>query len=191
MEPTSLTDRIGNVSHLANIASVQYRQRSFVGRHRILMFLVAPVPAAVFCITGIVLLTWAVGSIIPEAWMHRRGGIAAASFALPVLAWTLRLLPFALLTVAFSRTASRTGCGWCWGLTASLLLAIFAAVFAVDYQVPTFVPESGRFSMGLTLPPGPLQAIQFSLTTTMAIVLARRHYRERTMDAGTSGELAC
>lgn len=175
METNSLTCRLGTPEQLAGVAAAEHRRRTFVGRHPIATFLVAPIPLAIGLIVAGVVSVAAVGSLMPDEAMHSESGIAVAAAGLATVSWALRLLPFALLAFAFSRVAFRTGCGWRWGFAAAVVLAAFAAVFAVDYQVPTAAPDSGRFSMGLALPIRPVQAVQFLAPIAIAAWLARRH----------------
>jgi hypothetical protein len=124
-------------------------------------------------IVAVVLVPVLIAMSIPDESIHSNSGIAATSVILAVVTWTLRVLPFSLAAVLFWRAAVRSGCDWRWGLTATFLLAIFAGTFAVSYEVPTGVPESGRFGLGFGLPPGPVQFVQFC----MPIAIALWHFR--------------
>lgn len=170
-----IADRLGNPDNLAAQAAAEFRSRTFAGRHPVLTFLVAPIPCAVVGIVLAIAILASAGSLDPEGALRERTGLTFASTVLATVAWSLRLLPFALFAAVFSRIAYRAGCGWRWGLGASLLLAIFAAAFNVDYRLPTAEPDSGSFMLGLTAPPGVLQWLQFAIPASIAVWLARRH----------------
>jgi hypothetical protein len=177
MEVSMLTDRLGSPDQIATWAAAAYRRRTFVGRHPVLAFLVAPIPCVIACLAALTLSVGALGSLLSDSWLHSPSGTAFATFSLALFTWSLRLLPFVVLVAVFQRAAYRAGCDWRWGVAAALLLTLFAATFAVDYQAPTGIPDSGRFSVGLTLPPGPMQMVQVALPALITAILARRYGR--------------
>lgn len=172
MNSDSLADRLGDPDDLAEYALAEHRRRSFAGRHPVVMFLVAPIPLALAVVVAAVALLVGVASLIPEQIAHGETGVAATSILMAFVSWGLRLFPFALLAAVFSRMARTSLCDWRWGFAASMLVALLAGAFAVDYQLPTALPNSGRFSVGLGFPGGPIQALQFAVPVAVATLLA-------------------
>jgi hypothetical protein len=150
-------------------AAAEFRRRTFVGRHPIITFIVAPIPVVVASIIAVVLSLMTIGWLIPEDMLHGPSGIAISSVALSVIAWTVRVLPFAACAVVFARAASRSGCDWRWGTAAAVLVAAFAGTFNVWYHVPTAMADSGQFGIGFGLPPGPVQLAQCGLPLVVAL----------------------
>jgi hypothetical protein len=175
MSTDAISNRLGSPQFLANRAVAEFRQRTFAGRHPVLTFLVAPIPCTLLCIAATLFVVFALGSLIPDEAIHEPSNLTATSVGLATFTWSLRLIPFAFLAFLFSRIAYRSGSGWRWGMAASLLIAVLAAGFSVDYHLPTLEPNSGTFMLGLAVPPGLLQLLQFAIPAGIAMWLARRH----------------
>jgi hypothetical protein len=177
MDARTLTSRLGWPDDLARAASAEYRRRTFAGRHPIVTFLVAPVPTVATLIVGLLLLLFGVAWLVPDKWIHSSRGVAITPIVLFAIAWTLRLAPFAVAALLFTRGAARSGCDFRWSMAATALVVLFAGAFNVWFEAPTLVPESGRFGLGFALPTGPVQLLQASVPLAIALWYTRRANR--------------
>ena len=181
MSKEALTQRIGDIEELAAAAEYEYRQRTIVGRHPVLTFLIAPVPA--------VLVGWALFVLGSLAVFGATPLVLGSDFAVdgkPATQWpsamiTLanvlhqagRFFPPALVALLFWRLASRSGLSWRWSLAACLLVALLAGAYTSEMQLPL---ETGRgrlaIGLGVSLCPTLLQWAQLAVPALIGLLSA-------------------
>jgi hypothetical protein len=192
----NLQHRLGDPAQLAAFAAKQYRNRSFLGRHPILTFLIAPLPLVIVglimvCAT-IYLLSHAFGYLFPK--FDPDDSTVTYAFIGALLFWLVLVVP-PLTTAAFlCRLARRNARNWRWAIVACALIALFCADTFVASGVP-FI-ENGRIQAGLCvglmlLPPftGSSWSFfllhfvpQFSLAFSIGLLLIKRAQRLQKLD---------
>ena len=86
--------RIGDPAQLAAFAAKQYRNRSFLGRHPMLTFLVLPLPLIVLGITAVMLSMYPIGTALDYYWPvsnYHHPWLLGPVIA--VIFWTLIVMP--------------------------------------------------------------------------------------------------
>jgi hypothetical protein len=168
MDVNSISARLGMPEELANRAHGELRQRTFVGRHPLVTFVVAPLPVAILAIVGVgiafMLAMLAVDLIpvdaLPDNASPDNHLSAGAAIFLQTLVWSMRYLPFVGGAIVFCLLARTTVCASRWSFVACALVALVAGLFAVQLTLPTEGPESGSLMMGLGVPPRWMQVPQ-------------------------------
>lgn len=157
MNAITLATRMGSPDALAAQAAETVRRRTFGGRHPVLTFILAPIPLVVGAIIAVVFVAAIplelLGSFIPENRRNSVGAVFSEALFLEAFCWTVRILPFALAAWWFCRSARRAGLSWRWPVAACALIAFLAAAFAIQFRMPTGIPNTGALTIGLSFPP--------------------------------------
>jgi hypothetical protein len=159
-ETIDLHERLGDPATLAVLAEQSYRQRSFLGRHPIVTFLLLPVPLIVAEIIGFffawMLLGPVLDGLLDPVLKGKFDGVNkvehpfAGCFFLAGLSWFLIVMPPLGTMLWICRVARRNHLGSRWPLTAGCLVAVFCALFYVSWRLPT-APGSGIFMIGFNV----------------------------------------
>ncbi|OAI48457.1 hypothetical protein AYO44_07000 [Planctomycetaceae bacterium SCGC AG-212-F19] len=175
-DKTEATDRLGDPGKLADTIVSQFQSRTFVGRHPVLTFVVAPMPLAMFAWVCTIIGTVFVCACL--CWAGDLIGLSPASDDYkPITEWPvfsvwcilsfyyfLMFAPFVLVSAGFCRLAYRTGRGPLWAVMACLLVALFAASVSNGCKLPD-APGTGYITTGsLLFPSGQTTLPQFSVT---------------------------
>jgi hypothetical protein len=148
--------RLGEAHELADAVTIQFRSRSFAGRHPVLTFVAAPIPVAL----AIWVVCAIVGGCVVEGLIYAfERHITASAYAWGSWAETkfLVLAP-AIGTLVFSRLAYRCGRGWRWQCASSAILIVLACVLQSAMTVSP-LPGKSMLMIGVGFPPGGLQAL--------------------------------
>ena len=133
--------RLGTPEQLAAVAKVEFRRRTFAGRHPVWTFLVGPNFTVIATQNGTVLaghlLVLLIGWLIDTATGGSLSAIEANGGPVPDFApWVLlgcstiiRFVPFALSAWVFLRLGRRSGRRW-WSMAACGIVAAIAAFFS-------------------------------------------------------------
>ena len=115
MDANSLSARLGMPEELADRAGEELRRRTFAGRHPLLTFVLAPLPAAILLIVGLCVVFALVVNLfglvvdrIPDSSAAGDGLPAWAATTMQALVWSMRYLPFVAGAVLFCLLARRT-----------------------------------------------------------------------------------
>jgi hypothetical protein len=149
--------QIGDVAHLGNELVHKYRQQTFAGRHPLLTFVIAPLPAVLLVWAATLAIGWhAVFLIAPLVWSWQEG--QTVSEMDPRMVWTLLTFHYASLIVPpaasalwFCRLTRKSGRGLVWGAASCVLVALLAFVLISDFRLP-YEAHQGRLLLGLALP---------------------------------------
>lgn len=155
--PDAPVERIGKPEQLAQAAGEEYRRRTWLGRHPVLTFLIAPLPMLV--LSWILCLLVFVGTAeLLEEFNEGPQGLTKST----VSATTLLLMetafyvwaaaPFVLTTCLLCWMAQRTARGPKWMLAAGLIVTLVAAMYQLDMALPT-QPGNGQLSADMGFPP--------------------------------------
>ncbi|MFO0843887.1 MAG: hypothetical protein U0797_16070 [Gemmataceae bacterium] len=144
---------LGRPEVVAAGAAEQYRRAGWVRRHPVVVFGLAPLPAAVAGLALYLLLAvgvaWVGGKVFGEPSGETR---AVLGRLLAAYAFTVGLVPFALCALLFGRLATRHGVGRWWLALAVVQVALIA--WAVISTVSlSDVPGKSSFMLGLRFPP--------------------------------------
>ncbi len=150
---------LGRPEVLVAAALANRRQASVFGRHPIVSFVVAPIPAAILswigflwvCFGVLKIVGWAFGDEYAIEGRAVRDWPAVLIYAVNAMVLALRFLPPAVVTVLLCWCANRAGMSWRWTLTASCLVALIASVLVVQATLPV-EPGQGKFLLGLQWP---------------------------------------
>ncbi len=150
-----LEERMGTALHLANVAEHEYRCRTFCGRHRVLAFLVAPIPlllcAWVAFFAGAFLFVHSCHRLLGDAYQFEGRTILEWPALLYVIAWGIMYLaavvPPAVATVLFCWLARRAELSWRWMCVPVLLIALLAGLYHAHME-PPFQPGRGQLMLG-------------------------------------------
>jgi hypothetical protein len=181
--------RLGSPEELADSAVAQFRAASFAGRHPVLTFVLAPIPAvtagwALFFLTAYfvslgldALLGYGARSIhTPESELP-----AALDQALRAVLLLGAFLPPAVVAFLWYRLFRRSGRWWLWGLASCLLVAVAAGLYYSHLTFPT-ATERGSLTLGFSNVGSAQQFVQFSVPLGVAGLCAlwtRRASRTR------------
>jgi hypothetical protein len=143
----SAADRLGPPSRLADAVVEHFRRRSFLGRHPILTFLVAP--------AVLTLLAWAVCDAVVAPLCFALGATVASPTTLGAINGLCRALrlacwfvPPAAITVVAGRLARTTGRGRAWQVLACVSVTVLGAFVRSELTV---LPEGhGTWTIGVS-----------------------------------------
>ena len=176
--------RIGTSDEIAEMATVNYRQTRFAGRHPWLTFFIAPIPTTALMMFVFFLLALGLFETIPwllgDTWQVEGKAIDQWPAGLVLLARLLDLaikfLPSVLAVIWFCRLARRGGRSIRWALPACLLVAWFSSLLQTTMQLPQIAGERGLYtvSLGFTLfpqLPKPICVLQFVVPLVVGLFL--------------------
>lgn len=158
MSTEVMEERLGSREELAAEAVAHFRHVRFSGRHPILMFLLAPVPALLLC--------WVLYFVLPVlACEYAPRLLGYDPFATPAAEWSPGIvafvqsiryasayLPPAVAVLLWCWLARRSGRGWRWGLVSCLLIALVASLYTIRLELPTATAR-GSLMIGFGFPP--------------------------------------
>lgn len=151
-----LERQMGPADELAAGAAAQYRQSSWVRRHPLLVFGMAPVPLTIGFLALYLVLSGVAGYAL---FALRYGPDAYESVPRDVLervtllhSHTVGFVPFLALVVVFGRLAVKYRVSGWWLTAAAVQVAILGGVVA-SQVILSDVPGNSQFMVGFTLPP--------------------------------------
>jgi hypothetical protein len=160
MDVNSISALLGMPEELATRARRELVGRTFVGRHPLVTFVVAPLPAAILAIVGVCVAFMLVLNVIPDDPSGDNHLPAWGAMLLQTFVWSIRYLPFVCGAIVFCLLARSTVSACRWSFVACALVALVAGLFAVHLTLPTDGPFSGSLIIGLELPPKRMQVPQ-------------------------------
>jgi hypothetical protein len=185
MDVNSLTARLPD--ELANRAHRELRSRTFVGRHPLVTFVVAPLPAAILFIVGVCLAFILPVQFLPDGPVSDEHLPVWELVLAETFVWSMRYLPFVSGAIVFCLLARKTVSACRWSFVACALVALVAGMFAVHLTLPTDEPESGSLMMGLAVPPKWMQVPQALAPLAIWAAFAWREVnKQRLIQAGVS-----
>ncbi len=134
MPMPSVSESFGTDTELAENAVLQYRSRTFAGRHPVWTFLVAPIPLLLLCWTGYYGVLAVLLSTTRDSFFDRGSPAAHATYQL--LFETTLLIPPVIATLVLVRLASRSGQRGRWLIAACVLVAFVAACHQANLALP-------------------------------------------------------
>lgn len=151
-----LQQRIGDPIQLAKFVAEQYHRRSFLGRHPILTFLIAPLPLVVLvwaaCLLMLgVLFLWPVDlagyriNLLQNPWL--------TSIGFSVLGWVMIVFPLVGTDLLLCRIARHNALRWRWPVMACVIVALLCSLLWTLWVMPMHIttvgdkPYEGQFIM--------------------------------------------
>lgn len=180
MDANSLTARVGSPEELASRARLELQRRTYAGRHPLITFVAAPLPTAALLLVGLCLAFLLLLSIVPENSTNDDQIPVWAATVMQAVVWAMRYVPFIAGAILFCHLAKRAACGPRWSFIACGLVALLAALFAVNLTLPTNGPGSGALVMGFVVPPGAAQLPQALAPFAVWLVYAGYQLRRRS-----------
>jgi hypothetical protein len=187
---------LGDPAQLAAFAEQQYRRRSFLGRHPIITFLIAPLPLVLAGIVAIAacfaVIDMVVGYLFPKFDPHDYTVTYIMTGAL--VFWLLVVVPPLTAAVFLCRIARRNAVNCRWTIAACVLVSLYCGLLFVSSSVVTMEDSHAKVSMGvglMLLPPWtgiPWELLmwhflpQFSLAMSIGLLLIKRAQRLRQID---------
>jgi hypothetical protein len=113
---------------------LQFRARTFAGRHPVWTFLVAPIPLLLLCWVGYYCVVALLLSTTRDAYFDRNSPAAHATYQM--LFETTLLIPPVVATLILARLALRSGQRGRWLLAACALVAFVAACHQSQLALP-------------------------------------------------------
>lgn len=177
----SIETRLGDPCVIATQAATVYR-RNFVQRRPLVCFVLGPLlgfPIAFIALLtlGFPLANWLLGLVGLD-----RESLAASpqtvNATMHLVAWCLRLVPFAAAAWFFVYLAKRGKQDYRWPIVAILLITLFAAGFHAQV-LEKLSGSQGNFSVGLSFPiSGPIAYLQAAIPLALAgyVFLRRKSY---------------
>ena len=130
-------EKLGSPESLAEAAAAELAARTFAGRHPVLTFFVAPIPAAVLARAAVLLVCLACKSVFTPLEPVNPNPPTAFEWRLAYgIVFVQRFAPFALTAWFFLAMARRAGRP-VWGITACAPVAVFAFTFRTGVIPPT------------------------------------------------------
>src|SRR5262249_30760865 len=188
--------RLGDPVQLAILADEQYRRRSFLGRHPIITFLIAPLPLVLAGIVAIAaclaLIDVVVGYLFPQFDPHDYTVTYIMTGAL--VFWLLVVVPPLTAAVFLCRIARRNAVNWRWTIAACALVSLYCGLLFVSSSIVTAEDSQAKVRMGvglMLLPPWsgiPWDLImwrflpQFSVAMSIGLLLIKRAQRLQRID---------
>ena len=159
---TELSLRLGVPAELAKRAADEHRRASWVRRHPRLVFLLAPIPAALVCMLLHLLAGAAVFGLFESSF---NDPASRGDWQRPVslFAGSVRFVPFLIAATFFSLLAVRRAVRpWC--VVAAIAQIALLAGFATANSTWSDEPGGSQFGLGLSFPfSGWMQAAQLLL----------------------------
>ena len=191
-----IDERLGDPAQLAALAEQQYRRRSFLGRHPIVTFLIAPLPLVLAGIVAIAaclaLIDVVVGYLFPQFDPHDYTVTYIMTGAL--VFWLLVVVPPLTAAVFLCRIARRNVVNWRWAVAACALVSLYCGLLFVSSSIVTAEDSHAKVRMGvglMLLPPWsgmPWDLImwrflpQFLLAMSIGLLLIKRAQRLQRID---------
>lgn len=144
--------RLGKSEHLAEVATKEFRRRTFAGRHPILAFVISPLLMVIFT-TGVILVLTGLMLDLGVGNPVLQNGIGFCCSAL------LPFAPFLLSTLLFVWLGRRAGLRY-WGMVACAIIAIAALGFRAEATAKT-ADHQGRIILYYDFAVGALNRIDF------------------------------
>ncbi len=122
--------RMGDPAQLAAFAAKQYRNRSFLGRHPMLTFLVLPLPLIVLGITAVMVAMYPIGTALDYYWPvsnYHHPWLLGPVIA--IIFWILIVMPPLCSMLLLCRIARRNLVKMRWVVMASVIIAMYCADF--------------------------------------------------------------
>ena len=178
--------RLGNPRVLAGRIVSEYRARFFAGRHPMVTFLVAPLPALLLAWILYLLAAYLVFAGVESTLLSNEG---SAGQHIGVLRAVDFLLVFAvplLVAAGFCRLARRTCAGLHWAAISTGLICFAALSLQTQITPPTMGPGTGRYLVGLGLHTSLLSLSDWAhvlqaVVPCMALVLTFLFHRIETL----------
>ncbi len=157
---TCLEERLGQTEELAEAAVANYRNASFIGRHPVVTFLLAPIPLLVAFWAGFMFLGFSAARFAPVVFgdAYQFVGKPVSDWPAALVWWAhglesmSRLVPQMLVAGLLCLLALRSGRGWRWGMLGCGLVALVASMTCIQLDLPLEAGK-GRLSVGLAMPP--------------------------------------
>ncbi|QDT47682.1 hypothetical protein Pan258_17180 [Symmachiella dynata] len=161
--PDAPVERIGKPEQLAQAAGDEYRRRTWLGRHPILTFLIAPLPLLVLSWILCMLTFVGVGKLAEFLGSGPTGitksMVSSTTLLLMESAFYIwAAAPFVMSTCLLCWMAQRTARGPKWMLAAGLIVTLVAAAYQSQMALPT-QPGNGQLSAGFGFPPWHANAV--------------------------------
>ena len=184
LQSHSVFDRFGAPQDLARRAAQEFRQRSFCGRHPILMFVVSPLLVMAAGTFASVLAVVAVGRVCkwidPALSSDRLSPTAVAGMRM--LCICSPLAPAALTAALFAWLAARAGVPRRWPIITGAILGLLAGLAQLDMYVSA-APGQSRLQLGLgfstALTETVFQLSKFAVPLLIGIWIFSRGIRRR------------
>jgi PadR family transcriptional regulator PadR len=151
-----LEQRMGEPCELAAVAAAEYRRAEWVRRHPLVVFGLAPVPAALVAGAGYLAALVAAGYGLDAAC----GGLDVPPpredvirSACDALWFGVAFVPFLGVAAAFGRLAVRSGAAGRWTMLALVQVALLAGLLTVQ-TVWSELPEHSQLVVGFGIPLG-------------------------------------
>lgn len=176
-----LDTRLGTPEHLAEVATKEFRRRTFAGRHPILAFVISPLLMVIFT-TAIILAFTGVLLDLGVNNVALQNGIGFACNAI------LPFAPFLLSTLLFvwlGRRAGRRN----WSLVACAIIAIAALGFRTESTSKT-ADHQGRIVLYYDFAVGALNRIDFDRLLHAAVPIGLGVWLHRQSSKSRRPELA-
>ncbi|HTQ39893.1 MAG TPA: hypothetical protein VMJ32_12765 [Pirellulales bacterium] len=191
-----LHDRLGDPAQLAAFAAKEYHNRSFLGRHPIFTFIIAPIPLVLLSWIGITTGAVAFGMLLSHFFGSDMGDPWSAPFAFTIVnacwGWLLSTLIPIVDVLILCRVARRNALPWKWAKTAIVLIAMLCACFWMKFIQPTnshYVPDSvgnGGSIVGLGIITSGAEAmlwlVKFAIALSLGLLLIKRAQRLQKID---------
>lgn len=154
MAEQALEAVLGRPEEVAAGAAEEYRRAGWVRRHPLLVFGLAPLPAAVLGLALYLLASWGVACV----WVQVVGGTdepetrSVLGRLITGYAYTIGIVPFVLCAALFGRLAAKHRAGR-WWLAAAIAQVAFVGWTVVSSVTLSDVPGKSTFTLGLRFPP--------------------------------------
>ena len=160
-EPQQAWKRLGDVELIGEELVHKFRARTFAGRHPLLTFAIAPLPAVILLWVAMFFASWTsafaiAGLLGNQLENYVETDLVGASAPFPM--WLLLGIHYACLYIPpavgawwFCRLATRSGRGIVWGATACLVVAGLALFAFCELKEPQN-GQPGMLTLGLWLP---------------------------------------
>jgi hypothetical protein len=192
----SLHDRLGNPAELAAFAAKQYHNRSFLGRHPILTFLLMPLPLTALGATIFILAMTPFGMLSDYLWSGRElDHPLLFGTMLSVIFWALIVFPPLSAALFCCRIARRNALSWRWSLIACILISCYCASLSVFFSNASVIKNNahGFVCVGIGFDTNPLWLFyyflpKFTLAMAISLLLIKRAQRLQKMDSSSNDE---
>lgn len=180
MDAEQLDARLGTPEQLAETAKREFEQRTFAGRHPIVMFLAGPV-VVVFgmliatCLTvalGYWLIDWSIGGSLTANDMK---DLPPSSYEMGIVQAcnvVVRFIPFVISAWIFAASARRSG-HRTWGFISCGIVAAVAIAFCATVNPQTALSKA-TWQMGFSWLIGVDQMLQAAVPLALAAWMLRR-----------------